>query len=724
MIGHSWHFTPHISPLLLAGLVSVLLGIYAWRRRSTTGATAFTLLTLTVAIWSFGYVLEIASGDRAVKIFWAKVQYFGITGTPLAWLAFALQFTNREKWLTRRNIALFAVIPLLTIPIVWTTEWHGLLWSRIDFDPQAPFEPLKLSYGLWFWVNWLFANVMLIIGSGLLINMFLRAPRLYRMQTGLLLLVALAPWLGNAIYVLGFAPLTNFDLTPVGFALSTLLVAWSLFQFKLLDIVPVARSAVVEVMGDGVLVIDNQRRIVDLNPVAQLILGHNASQVVGRTIDQGLATWPELYHYLVDMLPLTEAQTELTQAQPGRSPNYFDVHLSPLRDRRRQVTGWLIVLHDITERKQAEQALRESEGKFRILAETTTAAIMIHKGSKILYVNPAAERISGFSRTELLRMDFWQLVHPDFQELVRFRSTERLEGKAHPAHYEIKFLAKSGAELWGEITVGRIEFEGGPAVLGTIFDVTERNRAKEALVMARDEALQASHFKSELLAKVSHELRTPLNAILGYSELIESGAFGPVTDQQREALSYVIQSTDYLTEIVSELLEQAQLEASTLKLQLSTFAPREILDTTTDKMNVLAQAKQLTLTAEIAPNLPPSLCGDKKRLQQILLNLVGNAIKFTEQGDIRIYFYCPTPAHWAMQVTDTGPGIPPEAQARIFDSFWQVDGSITRRHDGTGLGLSIVKQLTELMQGQITVDSEVGRGTTFTVTFPADQSVS
>lgn len=714
MIGNSWAFTPQITPLLLAGLVSVFLGIYAWRRRATTGALTFTLLTLAVAVWSLAYVLEIASGDRTVKIFWAKVQYFGITGTPLAWLAFALQFTNREKWLTRRNIALFMIIPLLTLPIAWTTEWHGLLWSQINFDPEAPFEPLALSYGFWFWVNWGFANVMLVIGSGLLIDMFLRAPRLYRMQSGLLLFVALAPWLGNAIYVLGFAPITNFDLTPVGFALSALIVAWNLFQFKLLDIVPVARSAVVEGIGDGVLVIDYQNRIVDVNPAAQLILACDASQVVGRAIDQVFSPWPELYRYMAAGI---EGQTEIIRSKPGLSPQYFDVRLSSLRDRRRQVTGRLLVLRDITQHKQADQALLESEEKFRILAETTTAAILIHKGGKILYVNPAAERISGFSRAELLDMEFWQLAHPDFQELVKNRSSERLQGKDQPTHHEIKFTAKSGAELWGEITVGLIEFEGGPAVLGTLFDITERKRAKDALGFARDEALHASTFKSELLAKVSHELRTPLNTILGYSELMDTGTFGPVTQQQREALSHVIQSTDYLTDIVSELLEQAQLEASTLKLRLSTFAPAEILDKAMDKMSVLAQAKHLTLTAEMAPDLPPSLRGDKKRLQQILLNLVGNAIKFTDQGGIRIYLYCPTPASWAMQVTDSGPGIPAEAQARIFEPFWQVDGSITRHHDGAGLGLSIVKQLTHLMKGQITVESQVGRGTTFTVSF-------
>jgi signal transduction histidine kinase len=180
----------------------------------------------------------------------------------------------------------------------------------------------------------------------------------------------------------------------------------------------------------------------------------------------------------------------------------------------------------------------------------------------------------------------------------------------------------------------------------------------------------------------------------------------------------IIDSTQYLTTLVNELLDQAQLEAGRLKLNVHPFAPANLIDDTLAKLTVLARIKGLSLTSDIAADVPATLFGDAARLQQILVNLVSNAIKFTQKGSIRIRLYCHDVDYWALQVSDTGAGIPTEAQTYIFEPFRQVDGSMTRAHAGTGLGLSIVKQLTTLMGGEITLESEIGRGSIFTVYLP------
>jgi signal transduction histidine kinase len=249
-------------------------------------------------------------------------------------------------------------------------------------------------------------------------------------------------------------------------------------------------------------------------------------------------------------------------------------------------------------------------------------------------------------------------------------------------------------------------------------EITERKQAERALAAARDQALQASKLKSQLLAKVSHELRTPLGAILGYSELLQDGIFGFLSKRQGDTLVKVIHSANYLTKLVNELLDQAQFENGQAKLNLDAFVLTDMLGQVETSMSVLAQAKGLILTLIVEPEVPFSLNGDAYRLEQILMNLVSNAIKFTASGTIQVRIYCPDALHWAMQVTDTGPGIPGEAQTQIFEPFWQVDGSPTRVHVGTGLGLSIVKQLTMLMDGQISLESKIGQGSTFTVLFP------
>lgn len=251
-------------------------------------------------------------------------------------------------------------------------------------------------------------------------------------------------------------------------------------------------------------------------------------------------------------------------------------------------------------------------------------------------------------------------------------------------------------------------------------EIAERKQAQEALAQARDQALAASRLKTELLAKVSHELRTPLGAIMGFAEMIETEVYGPISADQKQPLVEIIDSTKFLNSLVNELLDQAQLESGKLKLNISSFTLHSLIEEMLAKMNILAQAKGLALTATIAPELPSTLSGDATRLQQILINLVSNAIKFTKEGAVKVALFQPRASHWAIRVTDTGIGIPAQAQAHIFEPFGQVDGSMTRESQGTGLGLSIVKQLVHLMGGEIKLESDgvPGRGSNFTVILP------
>jgi two-component system cell cycle sensor histidine kinase PleC len=249
-------------------------------------------------------------------------------------------------------------------------------------------------------------------------------------------------------------------------------------------------------------------------------------------------------------------------------------------------------------------------------------------------------------------------------------------------------------------------------------EIIERKQVEAELAVAHEQALEVSRLKTELLAKVSHELRTPLGAILGFAEILDVGIYGALSTQQAQTVTEIIDSTHYLTSLVNELLDQAQLDAGKLKLRLTSFAPANLLDNILTKTEILANIKGLSLTANIAADMPALLTADLARLQQILVNLVSNAIKFTESGKVQVHLCRSDAAHWIMQVSDTGIGIPLEAQARIFEPFVQVDGSITREQAGSGLGLSIVKQLTHLMGGEITLESEVGQGTIFTVVLP------
>ncbi|MBN1148154.1 MAG: sensor histidine kinase [Anaerolineales bacterium] len=245
---------------------------------------------------------------------------------------------------------------------------------------------------------------------------------------------------------------------------------------------------------------------------------------------------------------------------------------------------------------------------------------------------------------------------------------------------------------------------------------------ESALAQTRDQALAANSFKSRLLANVSHDLKTPLSAIIGYADILTEQIYGPINERQRGAIQRILANTERLRNLISSLLDQAQIEAGRIALQREAFDPAELLSGIEAVLGVLAQKQGLALSTDIDSRLPSPLMGDPRRIHQILMNLVENAIKFTRSGSVLIRFF-PQDGYWAMQVADTGCGIPEEDQARIFEPFQQVDNSTTREKIGVGLGLSIVMQLTSLMDGKINLESEPGRGSTFTVYLPLEIAV-
>jgi signal transduction histidine kinase len=263
---------------------------------------------------------------------------------------------------------------------------------------------------------------------------------------------------------------------------------------------------------------------------------------------------------------------------------------------------------------------------------------------------------------------------------------------------------------WGVKTLSasfapiRIEQATGRGMVAVFRDIT-----REA---------ELDRMKSLFVSMISHELRTPLGAIIGYGEILQEQIHGPLTDRQANLVGRLIANAQRLVNLVNDLLDRAQLEAGKLKLQSVSFSPQQLRDDLLSTMAPIAAAKQLELVTEIAPALPAALLGDPQRLLQILINLVSNAVKFMERGAINVKFDRPDAAHWALLVSDTGIGIPPEDQAQVFEVFQQADSSATRKHGGAGLGLSIVQQLVSLMGGAIELDSVVGQGSTFTVTLP------
>jgi PAS domain S-box-containing protein len=329
----------------------VAFALYAQLRRGVAGAAAFVWLALAVAEWVLTYALELGTGDIPRKIVYAQLQYLGIGSVPLAWLAFTLQYTGKGAWLTRRKLALLLIEPLITLLPAFTNASHGLIWSSIDYTPRL--MPLDVEHGPWFWVHVASSYIFMSVGSLLLVQQVARSRHLYRRQAAVLLLGAVAPWLGNALYVFRANPLHPLDLTPAGFALSALAVGWALFRFRLLDIVPVAHTTIVTGLRDGIIVLDARGRVVDLNPAAERVLGRPVAIALGQPVERLLADHPDLVACFRDSI---EERIEVTLGRAEAARNY-EAQLTLLRNRHGRASGQLLILHDVTEHKQSAAAL-------------------------------------------------------------------------------------------------------------------------------------------------------------------------------------------------------------------------------------------------------------------------------------------------------------------------------------------------------------------------------
>ncbi|HNP72131.1 MAG TPA: histidine kinase N-terminal 7TM domain-containing protein [Kouleothrix sp.] len=368
-----WISTPFSIALVIIGLLALAIAGTVYRRQHVPGARPLIALALGASVWSLAYAGELSSTDLATGLLWAKVQYLGIGIVPPAWLAFALQYTQSRRSLSFRITLLLALVPLATIVLAWTNEQHHLIWGSIGQSTGAAPSILAITHGPWFWCYIGYSYLCLIAGASLLIRAMIRAPYLYRGQATALVVAIVAPWIGNGLYIANLSPWPNLDLTPFGFTVAGLAVAWSLARFRLLDLVPIARDTVIDSMSDGVLVLDEHNRVVDINSAARRTLSQPNERVIGSTVDE---LFPE-HADLIARYRGTGEIAEETGVGVGAARQVFDLRLTPLVDRLGRYGGRLVVWRDITERKHVDAALQRRVEQLAALKHIGDIAIRI-----------------------------------------------------------------------------------------------------------------------------------------------------------------------------------------------------------------------------------------------------------------------------------------------------------------------------------------------------------
>jgi len=494
-------------------------------------------------------------------------------------------------------------------------------------------------------------------------------------------------------------------------------------------------QSLVETLPLAMLRKDLQGRFTFANRLLCEALRRTPDEIVGRT-DYDFFPRELAEKYRGDDRRVLEQERDLEATEEFQTPTgerrYTHVVKTPVYDATGNLVGIQGIFSDVTEKKRAEIELNQTRARLQAVldAATQVSIIATDVNGVIDVFNAGAERMLGYTAEEMVGRQTPQIIHVETEVLSRgqeltqelgrkidgFRVFVENASRGQPEEREWTYERKDGTRLPVNLAVTARRDRDGHVIgfLGIATDISARKRAEADILKAKEAAEAANRAKSDFLANMSHEIRTPLNAIIGMTELVLDTE---LIHTQREYLAMVRESGESLLAVINDILDFSKIEAGKLSLERTSFNIRELLGDTLKSLSLRAHRKRLELVCHFAPDVPIAVEGDPHRLRQMVINLVGNAIKFTETGevvlDVAVERMEEIGPMLHFRVADTGVGIPQEKLDTIFEAFEQADTSTTRRYGGTGLGLAIVSRLVDLMEGNIWVESEVGRGSEF-----------
>ena len=706
----TFNFTSSSLISLALILMALFFSYVVWNRRPNRGAAPFSLFIISIAAWMFFRLLESAATQWETKIVLAKVIFLFLANADIWWLAFASDFTGLKYWKNPRIMLLLYALPVISVLLVTTCSWHGINWLNINPTYDTSGVLLIWDRKPFFWIQMIFLLTLVMTGYYLLWKYILNRQGVYRGQILALLVGTIIPVAGLILFGTGSGYFYGWDIVTATFTFGIVVYALTIFRFRFLDVVPIARGALVEKMPDGILVVDKMGMLMDINPAAEEILKLKKDKSSGQKLGH---IWPQIDEIIDQLKP--GKNIEITTG----AERFLEISLTGLADSQGNQLGQLIIIRDISERRKMEQTLRESEARYSTLVEQSNEMVLILQDGLIKFANRTLREVSGYSVEETVDRPFLDLISPEDHKMLAERYQMRMRGETVEKIYEIRVVCKNREKRDLEISLGRIVYAGAAALIVSARDITERKLTQRKLegLYAEEKKLRASlqeemEKRSKYTRALVHELNTPLTSILASGELLEAEVQEPLL----AALVKNIRRASYnLKQRIDELIELARGEIGILKINPMPVDMEKMLREIESEMKPLARGKDLELELEVAGALPFAM-GDRGRLRQVVMNLISNALKFTKVGKIEVKAER-VGEYVEVKVKDSGRGIGVEEMKELFDPYRRKVNE-GQELGGLGIGLTLSKMFVELHGGKIGVESEVGKGSTFSFTVP------
>jgi PAS domain S-box-containing protein len=719
--------------LMLSIIACVVLAIYIWRRRPARGTFWIALLMIAMSVWSTAYLLQLLSTGIDSKILFFNVTFISKTTMPVFWFIFALKYSRLDRFITPRNIALLFIFPALALILVWTNDYHHLVWTSLGINYAYPVDTLTKFPGIFLWLGTAYFYTLLILGLVLII----RASVIQKDFNNKVIIIATGLCLPILVKIVTAADpelLHNLDITPLVFTTCWSFVCWFAFRYRLLDIVPLARDTFIEQMGDGVIVVDMDGSLLYYNQAAREIICRNKSHtnVIGKPVSNILPCCADLSSVANTVSIINLGRTE-------QEPKYYEIHSTIIREHDRSPGGYIINLRDVTERVNQEELLKQhrehleelvkqrtaelsrtnielkkeisdhkkAEAQLilktelidRILTSTPNAIAVIDDKMSIMLANPVFCSTFGLEKENTVGQSVMDIL-PIADWVGNIAKV--LNGSERQLRFEFKQVV---AEKERTIIANLIKMQKNELLL-ILVDITDERERQERLYFT-DRLASIG----QISAGIAHEINNPLTSIISLSQLLLEGF---VPEDIKEELGTICSEAQRAGVIVRGLLAFSRHQASIRQsVQLN-----DILWEVLKLRSYEHRTRKIRVITEFAPGLP-EIMADSVQMQQVFMNIIINAEDaMMESGNGRKLSIITEHADNTVRLSfsDDGAGIAEENLNRIFEPFFTTKSM----GKGTGLGLSICYGIVTKHNGKIYAQSKRGKGSTFIIELPID----